>query len=148
MIEGLINLFDRDLRKLAEEIKLYPDENSLWIIKGEIKNCGGNLCFHLIGNLNYTIGTVLGKTGYVRNRDEEFSRKNIPSSELISDVEKIISLIPLVLKNISEADLDANFPIKLAAGQMSTRNFLLHLYGHLNYHLGQINYHRRLIAHA
>lgn len=146
MIQELITLFDRDLRKLADEIKSYPDENQIWTVKGEIKNSAGNLCYHLIGNLNHFIGAILGNNGYIRNREEEFSRKNIPVTELVSEVEKVNAMIATDLGNLSDNELDANFPVEVFGKPMTTGYFLIHLYGHLNYHLGQINYHRRLTA--
>jgi hypothetical protein len=77
LLQSLVQLFDRDLAKLEEEIKLYPMEESLWKITGDIKNSGGNLCLHLCGNLQHFIGSILGNTGYKRNRDYEFAAKNV-----------------------------------------------------------------------
>ena len=81
--DELVEIFIRDLDKLEQEINAYSDESRLWVIKSEIKNSAGNLCLHLTGNLQHFIGAVLGKTGYVRNRDAEFSDKNIPRSRLV-----------------------------------------------------------------
>ena len=145
MTQDLIKLFERDLNKLIDEIKSYKDEKQIWLIKGEIKNSSGNLCLHLIGNLNHFIGAVLGKSNYLRNRNEEFSKKDVSVSELVKEIEKVKKMIDHSLKNIKDKDLDALYPIDVTGTPMTTRNFLLHLYGHLNYHLGQINYHRRLI---
>ena len=64
MKQELITLFERDLNKMAEEVKTYKEESQLWVVKGEIKNSAGNLCFHLLGNLNHFIGAILGNTGY------------------------------------------------------------------------------------
>ena len=146
MTQEFIALFDRDLKKLAEEIKLYKSEEQIWVERGEIKNCAGNLCLHLIGNLNHFIGAIIGKTGYVRNRDEEFSKKNVPKADLAAEVLKTNEVIAASLKNISDKDLDATFPVEMFGGPIKTGRFLMHLYGHFNYHLGQINYHRRLTA--
>jgi uncharacterized damage-inducible protein DinB len=144
MIQELITLFDRDLKKLAEEIRQYKSEEQLWMVKGEIRNSGGNLCYHLLGNLNHFIGAIMGQTGYIRNREEEFSKKNIHSSELVSEVLKLNEVIANTLKKYKEPDLDEIFPVEMFGGPIRTGHFLMHLYGHLNYHLGQINYHRRL----
>jgi hypothetical protein len=78
----LLEIFERDLNKLLQEINLYKDENSLWQIKEGIGNSGGNLCLHLMGNLNHFMGAVLGGTGYVREREKEFSLKNIPKNTI------------------------------------------------------------------
>ena len=91
--ESLIEIFERDLNKLIIEINLYKEENSLWIIKEGISNSAGNLCLHIIGNLNHFIGAVLGNSGYVREREKEFSLKNIPRKELVSNIEKTIAVV-------------------------------------------------------
>src|SRR5437016_2991371 len=82
----LITLFERDLNKLTEEINQYPDDSSLWLTKEGIKNSGGNLCLHLTGNLQHFIGAVLGDSGYIRNRDAEFTLKNISKLKLLNEI--------------------------------------------------------------
>ena len=145
--QSLTELFERDLNKLKAEITLYTDEGKIWVLKGEIKNSAGNLALHLLGNLNHFIGAILGNSGYVRNRDAEFSDKNIPRSEIIDNIEKTIGVVKSTLSKISDDDLKKDYPVKVLKDKvtMSTEFFLIHLFGHLNYHLGQINYHRRLI---
>ena len=93
MINQLINIFSRDLNKLKEEISLYKDENSLWIVKGDISNSAGNLCLHLIGNLNHFIGATLGNSGYVRTRELEFSSKNSSREEMLKSVDQTIEIV-------------------------------------------------------
>ena len=142
---ALIELFSRDLDSLKTEIASYKTDAHCWKIEKEIKNSAGNLAIHLVGNLNHFIGAVLGKTGYIRDRDGEFNNKNIPKEQIISDIDKIKELIKKVISNLSVNDLQKNYPINIRKEEMSVEQFLIHLYGHLNYHLGQINYHRRLI---
>ena len=145
MKESLFEIFERDLNKLKSEISLYKDENSLWIVKKEISNSAGNLCLHLIGNLNHFIGAILGSTGYIRNRDNEFSAINISSKELISEIENTIEVVCNTLNKLSVEDFEKDFPIQKHDKIVKTDFMLLHLITHFNYHLGQINYHRRLI---
>jgi uncharacterized damage-inducible protein DinB len=142
----LITLYHRDLNKLKEELNAYGDEAKIWSVQDGISNSAGNLTLHLIGNLNHFIGATLGDTGYVRERDKEFALKNIPRHELLRSIDNTIEMIQKTLDGLTEADLDKDFPISVTPGDKSTRFFLLHLVAHLNYHLGQINYHRRLIA--
>ena len=145
--QTLSELFERDLTKLKEEISLYVDESKIWAVKGEIKNSAGNLTLHLLGNLNHFVGAILGGNGYVRNRNAEFSDKNVPRAEIISNIDKTIGVIKSTLSKISDVDLKKDYPVKVLKNKetMKTEFFLIHLVGHLNYHLGQINYHRRLI---
>lgn len=142
--ESMIENFSRDLNKLKEEISLYKDESSLWIIKDGISNSAGNLCLHLIGNLNHFIGSVLGNTNYIRNRENEFSAKNILRSELYKEIDKTIAVVSKSLKNLSDEDFEKEFPILIRNEKVKTDFMLLHLIAHFSYHLGQINYHRRL----
>jgi Protein of unknown function (DUF1572) len=144
--ETLIDIFDRDLNKLIAEINLYKDETSLWIVKEGISNSAGNLCLHLIGNLNHFIGAVLGNTGYVREREKEFSDKNIPSKDLVHHIEKTMVVVKESLSKLSAADFEKTFPLEVFGKPLKTELFMVHLATHLSYHLGQINYHRRLLA--
>jgi uncharacterized damage-inducible protein DinB len=145
LIQTIKSLFDRDLNKLKIEIESYQDESKIWAIDKNISNSGGNLCLHLIGNINTYIGAELGKTGYIRDRPLEFSLKNIPKSELISKIESTILVVNTTLETLTEADLEAIYPQIVFEKEMTTGFFLVHLATHLGYHLGQINYHRRLI---
>lgn len=146
MITEVLNtLFRRELSKLKTEIESYKVESNLWRIEKNIANSGGNLCLHLIGNLNTYIGATLGQTGYVRDREAEFSLKNIPREELIKKIEATIQVIDKVLPTITLEQLDKEYPMIVLKEPTSTEFFLVHLATHLTYHLGQINYHRRLI---
>lgn len=144
-IEILKSLYNRDLNKLKVEIESYQNEESLWKIDKNILNSGGNLCLHLLGNLNTYIGAELGETGYVRQRDLEFSLKDIPKTELLEKLEALIEIVNSTLEKFSYEDLTKNYPTEPLGYKMTTEYFLIHLLSHLNYHLGQINYHRRLL---
>ncbi|MFI5237506.1 MAG: DinB family protein [Ignavibacteriales bacterium] len=145
MKETILKLFLRDLEKLKTEISSFKDEKNIWKISGDIKNSSGNLCLHLCGNLQHFIGGVLGNSGYVRNRDAEFSRKNVPLQELVIEIESTIKIVDKTLNELKEEKLKEIFPSNVFGYEMTTEFFLVHLTTHLNYHLGQINYHRRLI---
>lgn len=141
----LIEVFERDLNKLKDEIKAYDNEEKLWASPEGISNSAGNLTLHLIGNLNHFIGALLGNTGYVRNRDAEFTLKNIPRTVLMTDIEKTIDVVNSTITGLNDEQLKEIFP-QDKWNQHNTTGFLLtHLATHLNYHLGQINYHRRLV---
>ena len=145
MIEVIRTLFNRDLNKLKSEIEAYQDESRLWLSSGTISNSAGNLCLHLVGNLNTYLGAEVGKTGYIRDRPLEFSQKDVPRAELIRMVEATISVVNHALDQLKEADLQREYPLLVFAEKTSTEYFLVHLTTHLAYHLGQINYHRRLL---
>jgi uncharacterized damage-inducible protein DinB len=141
----LIQLFTRDLNKLKSEILAYKEEKNIWIIDKEIKNSSGNLCLHLVGNLNTYIGAQIGNSGYQRNRDQEFSLKHIPVTQLIQMIEDTIEVIRSTLNNMPDTTLEKEHPYLVFESKTSTEFLLVHLATHLAYHLGQVNYHRRLL---
>ncbi|MEP7107887.1 MAG: DUF1572 family protein [Ferruginibacter sp.] len=146
IIENMNELFTGDLKKLRQEMEAYEDEFLIWEIKDGINNSAGNLCLHLIGNLNNYIGAILGNTGYVRNRDLEFSLKNVPKVLLMEDIDKVIIVIKETFSKLTDELLNENYPSEVLGFPMTKLYFLMHLLAHLNYHLGQINYHRRIIT--
>jgi len=145
LIDTLKLLFNRDLKRLIIEIKQYKIEADIWKVKGQINNSAGNLCLHLVGNLNTYIGRELGETGYLRNRELEFSSKDVSRHDLIQKVENTIEMINKTLNSLDENILESEFPNLVFDHKTSTEYLLVHLATHLTYHLGQINYLRRLI---
>ncbi len=146
LTSNLATLFERDILKVKNEISLYTDENKLWLTTPGISNAAGNLCLHLLGNLQHYIGGILGHSGYVRNRPEEFSQKNIHVAQMMADLERVAALIAKTIKELPADALEKEYPEKVFENEMTVEYFLLHLLAHLNYHLGQINYHRRMVG--
>lgn len=144
--EYLLTLFKRDLTKLKTEIELYQDESQLWLTSEGISNCAGNLCLHIIGNLNHFIGFALGHTGYTRKRDLEFGLKDVPRDEMLKQIDDTIIILEHTLKGMTSQDLEQEYTHNPFKHEVTTAYFLMHLSTHLVYHLGQINYHRRLLA--
>jgi hypothetical protein len=138
-------LYSRDLTKLELEISQYANEESIWHIEKAISNSAGNLCLHLIGNLNTYIGKELGGIEYIRDRPLEFSQKGVPKETLISRIKETHKIVMDTFDRLNPASLSTEYPVLLAEGMKSTRHTLIHLAMHLSYHLGQINYHRRLL---
>ncbi len=143
--QTLKTLYRRDLEKLRKEIDAYQNEGKIWITEKDIPNSAGNLCLHLIGNLNAFIGAEIGKTGYIRQRELEFSQKYIPRGELLKKIDETIIVVDAALETLTDAQFNEEYPLLVFAEKTSTGYFLVHLTTHLAYHLGQINYHRRLL---
>jgi hypothetical protein len=141
----LMEIFESQINKLKTEINLYKDEADLWVVKGQISNSPGNLCLHLLGNLNHFVGHHIGGTGYQRNRPAEFADKNVPREELNTRIDALIEVVKKSLPRINDTDLSKPFPDKLGDKIHEYGWTLIHLTNHFDYHLGQINYHRRLI---
>lgn len=145
MLDSLKKLYARDLDTLTKEIQSFNDEEKLWQVRPGISNSTGNLALHICGNLKHFIGAGIGQTGYVRQRELEFSQKHVPVPELIENIKETKEIVTSTLNKISPEALLSTYPITLRDEVFSTEYFLMHLHAHLNYHLGQINYLRRLI---
>lgn len=141
-----IRLFDRDITRLYQEIEAYPTEESLWTVVDGISNSAGNLSLHLVGNLNEYIGRILGHESYQRNRPLEFSAKGVAQNTLLEHISETKAVVIRVLEALDENAFNQPYPDNVLGYPMSTLYFLIHLQGHLNYHLGQIDYHRRILA--
>lgn len=145
IIQTLKAYLCRDLEKLKQEITLYQNEKNLWQVEKGISNSAGNLCLHLIGNLNTYIGAALGNTGYIRNRDLEFSQKGVPLNELLQMIDETIKIVSETMDSLKEEQLKEDYPYEIREEEITVEYLLGHLATHLSYHLGQINYHRRLL---
>ena len=140
----LAELYERDLLKLRGEIEKFNDEANIWKNTEGVTNSAGTLALHIIGNLNYTIGAIIGGNGYVRNREQEFSLTGLSREKLISDIDSTIAVVKKSLDGITQATLDETYKLEMF-GVKSTAYYLTVFYGHFNYHLGQVNYLRRIL---
>jgi uncharacterized damage-inducible protein DinB len=144
--EILIEIYERDLNKLKTEIEQFENEADLWKTSGTVTNSAGNLCQHLSGNLQHFFGAVLGDSGYVRDRDAEFAAQNTKRADLLADIDAALESVKSTLAKLTEEDFKKTYPVEVFGKPMTTGSFLTHLTTHFNYHLGQINYHRRLLT--
>lgn len=142
-LQELEELYLRDLGRLQSNLE-ETSEDHLWASTGGVTNSCGVLTQHLVGNLQHFIGAALGDTGYQRDRDMEFTKTGKTKAELIDDVENTKKMITDVFKQLDEEALSSAYPMKIPH-DYSVYQFLLHLYGHLSYHMGQINYLRRIL---
>ncbi|MBI2681484.1 MAG: DinB family protein [Candidatus Solibacter usitatus] len=145
MIE-LAELFRRDLTRLMQELQAFNDEEALWRISPGVSNSAGNLTLHLEGNLREYIGRQLGRVPYTRQRSLEFSLRDIPAAELTQRIEAVKELVPGIVAGLTPAELQSTYPEMVFGAPISTLQLLLSLYGHLNYHMGQIDYLRRVLT--
>lgn len=139
-------ILERDLQTLRREVEAYPDERGLWQAVPGISNTAGTLALHLTGNLQHYVGARLGGTGYVRDRAAEFARRNVPRAELLREIDAARSAVRLGLAHLSEAQLAADYPESIAGVRVATGDYLVHLTTHFAYHLGQLDYHRRVVT--
>lgn len=143
-IQTLQQLYNFEIENLAKEINLYSNSENLWITKENISNSGGNLALHLIGSLNHFIGATLLKTNYVRNREAEFTAKNLSKEFLLEQLKNAQEIVNQAFDKMTEQDLLKTYPYDFM-GSNTTGFYITRFLCHLSYHLGQINYHRRLL---
>jgi hypothetical protein len=142
-------LYEKDLAALRKELEGYPDDASVWKTQPGINNSAGTLVLHLTGNLKHFVGASLGKSGYVRDREAEFADRDVPKKALLQRIDETRDVVGKALGGLDDKALDLPFPgtVPPALGAVpSSGELLTYMYGHLAYHLGQVNYHRRLIA--
>lgn len=144
--EYLARVLVRDVNAVRRELEAYPDERSIWALPPGVANSGGTLALHIAGNLQHFIGAVLGNSGYKRDRAAEFARRDVPRSGVIVELEATIVAIGLGMSQVSEARLAQDYPEVVGGHRVVTGEWLIHLVAHLGYHLGQIDYHRRLVT--
>ncbi len=142
----LVMLFERDLKRLHQEIADFPSEDLLWATLPGITNSAGHLATHLEGNLREFIGLKLGGIPYTRDRPREFTGPPVPQAELLTRIESLTAALPPVLQSLSQEQLETEYPQPLAGRPSSTAATLIHLHGHLTWHLGHINYLRRILS--
>jgi uncharacterized damage-inducible protein DinB len=144
--ETLQSVFQREVSALRREVESYSNEAMLWELRGGVTNSAGNLALHLCGNLQHFIGAKLGGTGYVRDRDAEFASRGVSRDTILAEIDAATRAVDAGFARIADADLEQPFPEPIGNVPVKTGEWLLHLVSHLGYHLGQIDYHRRMVT--
>jgi uncharacterized damage-inducible protein DinB len=144
--DAIGSMLNRDLSALRREVEAYADEADLWRAVPGTTNSAGTLVLHLAGNLQHYLGARLGHTGYIRDRPAEFSRRSVPRAELLREIEAARDAVNAGLRGLGESELAVKFPETIAEARITTGEYLMHLTTHFAYHLGQIDYHRRVVT--
>lgn len=145
-VTDLKTILTRDLRGVKREIEAYPDDASVWRVIPGTPNTAGTLALHIAGNIQHFFGAILGRDGYVRDRDAEFARRDVSRAELLAGIDAAIASVDRTLAKLDDAALQQPYPEPIAKRTVSSGAFTLHLAAHLTYHLGQIDYHRRSVT--
>jgi uncharacterized damage-inducible protein DinB len=136
---GELEQLRNGVREVAEPLT----EKELWTKPLEPGNSIGHLILHLTGNLNHFVGAQLGGTGYVRDREREFTDTKPPSKEtVLANLNQAVATFRQVVSGLSEEQLAAPHP---DARFGPVFNALLHLMGHFALHRGQMSYIVRLL---
>ena len=136
----------RELLAVRRSVEAYPDDASLWAERPGLPNPGGTLVLHVAGNLQHYLGAVLGGSGYRRDRDAEFARRDVSRAALVAEVDAALRAVERALDGLSESELAAPYPEAVAGRTVTIGDYLVHLAAHLAYHLGQLDYHRRVVT--
>lgn len=139
-------VLDRDLRALRREVEAYPDDRAVWRQVPGVSNVAGTLVLHLAGNLQHYLGARLGGADFIRNRAAEFSRRDVPRAELVREIEAARAAVKAAVARIAAPELAAEFPETVGGVHVVTGEYLIHLATHFAYHLGQVDYHRRMVT--
>ncbi len=145
LTKSIAGILARDLKALRREIEAYPDERQLWRTVPGLPNTGGTLALHLAGNLRHFIGARLGGDGYVRDRAAEFGRRDVPRAELLREIAAAERALD-ALGKLDDAAVAADFPDAIGGTRVANGDLLIHWAVHFAYHLGQIDYHRRVVT--
>jgi hypothetical protein len=139
-------LLTRELDSFQRELQLFPDDASVWRTVPGVLNSAGTLALHVSGNLLYFVGAVLGASGYVRDRTREFAQRDVPRASLLTGLVDARAAVTTVVPGLTDDDLSKLYPATVGGVQVATGLFLLHLSGHLAFHLGQAGYLRRIVT--
>jgi uncharacterized protein DUF1572 len=146
LLETVRIMLQRELATVRRSIEAYPDEKSIWSTRPGLPNVGGTLALHLAGNLQHYFGALLGKTGYVRHRDLEFSRRDVPRKELLAGLDAAKLAIDTGMKAVSVDRLSDPYPEQLGGHTLTIGEVIVDMESHLAFHLGQLDYHRRVVT--
>lgn len=145
-VSSIRMVLTRDLETLRRELRAYPSAPDIWAVRPGISNSAGTLALHLTGNISHFIGAVIAENGYVRDREAEFARTGVSLQEIEERIDVAKQSVEDALTKINDLDLEKPYPILLGEIQLTIGQFLIHLVTHFGYHLGQIDYHRRIIT--
>jgi len=141
--QEFLRAYQEAFAQLRAEVEAFPSDESLWLEHHGITNAAGTLVLHLIGNTRWFIGSVLGTTGYVRDRPQEFAERDLSREELLRRLHEAERDVSETLLHLPADAFALQYSLDVF-GERSTTDVLVHLLRHFAYHVGQINYYRRM----
>ena len=135
---------------IAEQLHKWVDPLSneqFWRKPYPYGNSAGHLVLHLTGNLNYYIGARIAETGYVRDRDREFTDKQPPAKEAaLQAFDRTIAMVVATIRKQTAADWGKPYTAELEPEATDQFQIFVRSAGHAYHHVGQILYLTRELA--
>jgi uncharacterized damage-inducible protein DinB len=133
-----------EYRRRAEDLHKWADslsDEQFWRNPYSYGNSVGHLVLHLTGNLNYYIGAQIAGTGYIRDRDLEFTETRRPrKAAVLRKFDDTISMVLASLQHQTEADWTLPYSAEREPEAEDRFRAFLHCATHLFHHVGQIIY--------
>lgn len=146
LLSDLRRILLRDLDTLDAQLRAYPREDQIWEAPDGIRNTAGTLALHLAGNLRHYVGHVLGGSDYQRDRPAEFADRDVSREDILGRIAAAREVVDRTLSTFDPAHLGEPFPVEIGGVRLPIARQLLHLSTHFAYHLGQVDYHRRIVT--
>ena len=119
----------------------------IWTSPYNYGNSIGHLLLHMTGNLNYYIGARVAETGYVRDRDKEFTEKEHKSkAEVLAAFDRTIDMVVATIRKQNPEDWVKPYSADREPEATERFNIFLRCAGHAYHHVGQIIYLARELA--
>ena len=130
-------------RAHAERIRELADpltDEQFWRKPFPFGNSFGHLVLHLTGNLNYYIGAQIAATGYVRDRDREFTEGAQPSKEqTLKRFDEVVAMVLQTIRAQSSEDWSLEYSGK-GTDARTRLEMVVQCAGHMQHHIGQMIY--------
>ena len=136
----LANYYEYVAKQLHKWVDPLSDEQ-FWHNPYAYGNSVGHLLLHLTGNLSYYIGARIADTGYVRDRNREFTETQRPPKEqVLREFDRTIALVVATIRKLSAEDWTLEYSAELEPEAKDRFAAFLRCAGHAYHHVGQIIY--------
>jgi Protein of unknown function (DUF1572) len=129
------------LASRVHELAVPLSDEQFWEKPFSFGNSFGHLVLHLTGNLKYYIGAEIAGTGYVRDRDREFTEVDRPSKhEVMTRFDEAIAIVGRTVRAQLENDWPLAYTAMREVDAGNRFNIFLRCASHLHHHVGQMMY--------
>jgi hypothetical protein len=135
-IESINRIMIRELQGLKSELLAYQNQGDIWRSVPGLPNTAGTIALHVAGSLQHFVGAQLGDSGFVRDREAEFSRRDVSVAEIVGELDQTIAALDETFASLEEGATDRPFPQEIAGVRPTVGEFLVHHVAHLLRHRG------------